>query len=112
MMFLESDVNGDGKMTQDEINEVFKGYDTNKDGRVSRHEYTSFTDQHTPSLHALSHALYDIYDVDNDHHLDKHDFENFFQLIDADGNDIIDEGEFIQYWTKIFIDLEHHIGKP
>lgn len=71
-------------------------YDTNRDGRVSRHEYTEYTNLHTPTLYALSHALYDIYDVDNDHHLDLHDFENFFRLLDSNADNMVNEDEFVR----------------
>ncbi|GFO18159.1 calcium binding protein 2 [Plakobranchus ocellatus] len=94
MMFIESDQDSDGIFTRDEMDIVFKGYDINGDGRVTRHEYTSYVDLHTPTLHALSHALYDIYDSDKDHHLDHHDYDNLFAMMDKDNDGIVQEMEF------------------
>ncbi|XP_012943867.1 uncharacterized protein LOC101845039 [Aplysia californica] len=109
-MFISTDSNMDGVLSRDELDATFKGYDTNGDGRVSRHEYTSFVDLHSPTLHSLSHALYDIYDVDGDHHLDKHDYDNFYALIDGDGDGTVEEIEFIKYWSVLFVNLEHLHG--
>ncbi|KAK3756839.1 hypothetical protein RRG08_048885 [Elysia crispata] len=110
MMFVESDFNNDGAFSRNELDMVFKGYDTNGDGRVTRHEYTSYVDLHTPTLHDLSHALYDIYDSDNDHHLDKHDYDMLFSIMDADSDGIVQEMEFTIYWTALYGSLEHVHG--
>merc|ERR1711874_763840 len=111
LMFIGSDGNQDGQLARDELDHTFKDYDTNGDGRVSRHEYTGYVDLHSPNLHDLSHALYDIYDVDGDHHLDKHDFDNLYALIDGDADGIVEEIEFIKYWSVLFVNLEHIHGQ-
>ncbi|CAL1543419.1 unnamed protein product, partial [Lymnaea stagnalis] len=71
-------------------------YDEDRNGRVSRHEYTDYIDLHTPALHSISHALYDVYDVDSDHQLDHHDFENFFSLMDGNDNGVVSHEEFVR----------------
>lgn len=53
------------------------------DGRESRREYTSFVCDTNPALYQLSHYLYDDYDVNGDHHLEKGDYEAFFAKMDA-----------------------------
>jgi len=111
LMFIGTDANKDGVLSRSELDATFKDYDTNGDGRVSRQEYTSYTDLHSPTLHDLSHALYDIYDVDGDHHLDKHDFDNLYALIDGDADGIVEEIEFIKYWSVLFVNLEHIHGQ-
>ncbi|XP_059162792.1 uncharacterized protein LOC131946159 [Physella acuta] len=109
-LFLQVDTNQDHNVDKAELHATFLSYDTDGDGRITRHEYTSYVDTHSPALHPLSHALYDIYDVDGDHHLDEHDFNNFFSLMDGDGNGIVSAEEFIRYWEILFIDLEHIHG--
>ncbi|XP_059162791.1 uncharacterized protein LOC131946158 [Physella acuta] len=109
-LFRQTDTNMDHNVDKAELHASFMGYDTDGDGRITRHEYTSYVDTHVPALSPLSHALYDIYDVDGDHHLDEHDFVNFFSLIDGNGNGIVSEAEFIRYWEILFTDLEHLHG--
>ncbi|XP_059162565.1 uncharacterized protein LOC131945947 isoform X3 [Physella acuta] len=106
-LFLNIDTNQNGEITLQEIDASFRGYDANHNGRVSRQEYTSYVDAHQPELHPLSHALYDIYDVDSDDQLDLHDFENFHKLMDGDGSGIVSHFEFVRYWSILFTDLEH-----
>ncbi|CAL1543423.1 unnamed protein product [Lymnaea stagnalis] len=106
-MFLNTDVDVNGNIDRNEIDLSFRQYDVNHNNRVSRQEYTSYVDAHQPSLHVLSHALYDIYDVDSDDQLDHHDFDNFFALLDGDANGLVSHFEFVRYWSILFTDLEH-----
>ncbi|KAL3871812.1 hypothetical protein ACJMK2_039784 [Sinanodonta woodiana] len=106
-MFVNNDLNHDGYFTLDEVHLTFALCDSNHDGRVSRHEYMSYVDLHTPTLHDLSHALYDDYDVDHDNHLDEHDFQNFFNLMDTDKDHRVSALEWEQYWVNQFIKYEH-----
>ncbi|BFZ04055.1 hypothetical protein BsWGS_07094 [Bradybaena similaris] len=110
LMFHLSDSNQDGILKLEEIDNNFRGYDTDGDGRISRYEYTSYVDQHSPALHAFSHGLYDIYDVDKDDQLDLHDFENFFRLMDSDDNGVVVLQEYVRYWTILLESLEHLHG--
>ena len=56
------------------------------DGRVSRHEYTVHITATNPELHDFAHVLYDDYDMNNDHHLDKPDYDAYFAKLDSNGN--------------------------
>ncbi|XP_059162576.1 uncharacterized protein LOC131945959 [Physella acuta] len=106
-LFLNYDDNRNGEVSRQEIDLAFRFYDTNNNGRISRLEYTNYIDNHNPALHPLSHALYDIYDVDSDDQLDHHDFDNFFALMDSDDNQIVSHYEFVRYWTILLEELEH-----
>ncbi|XP_059162793.1 uncharacterized protein LOC131946160 [Physella acuta] len=110
VLFLQVDTNMNNNVDKTELHASFLSYDTDGDGRITRHEYTTYVDAHSPALHPLSHALYDIYDVDGDHHLDEHDFDNFYGLMDTDNNGIVSDDEFIKYWEILFVDLEHLHG--
>ena len=55
------------------------------DGRISRHEYTSYQTQHDPELNGLAHELYNIYDFNGDHHLVMDDYIEFYRTMDSDG---------------------------
>ncbi|CAL1543424.1 unnamed protein product [Lymnaea stagnalis] len=106
-MFLNVDKNIDGNIDRPELDRSFDQYDSNHNGRISRLEYTSYVDAQLPQLHALSHGLYDLYDVDNDDQLDHHDYDNFYQLMDGDGNGLVSHFEYVRYWSILFTDLEH-----
>ena len=54
-------------------------------GKESRHEYTEYVCSANPKLYLLAHYLYDEYDMDNDHTLERHDYDNFFDAMDTDG---------------------------
>ncbi|XP_045208931.1 uncharacterized protein LOC123560836 [Mercenaria mercenaria] len=104
VMFLQEDLNQDGIMTIAEIDSVFDKYDTNGDGRESRHEYTTMICTADPDLFQLSHYLFDDYDVNGDHHLEQSDFEAWHAKIDAtgDSNGSVNQDEFVNYWVKLF----------
>ncbi|KAK3087283.1 hypothetical protein FSP39_004096 [Pinctada imbricata] len=88
-IFHSSDYNHDGVFSRDELDQAFAKYDSDGDGRISRHEYTIHLTQEAPSLHDFAHALYDDYDMNGDHHLDHSDFDMYFAKIDSDGKQII-----------------------
>ncbi|XP_059162581.1 uncharacterized protein LOC131945964 [Physella acuta] len=110
VMFAAVDGNVDGYIDIRELNQSFVQYDTNGDNRVTRNEYTNYINEHSPTLHSLSHALYDIYDVDGDHNLDHHDYDNFFRLMDGNDDGLISKDEYVRYWSILFTDLEHLHG--
>ncbi|KAI8783363.1 serine/threonine-protein kinase fhkB [Biomphalaria glabrata] len=112
-LFLESDVNKDGIIDRPEIDATFHGQDANNDGRISRHEFVTFTTSHTDDqlLINIANSLYDRYDVDGDHHLDKHDFDNFYTLLDGNANGIVTEEEFVRYWSVLLSDIAHQHGR-
>ncbi|XP_052222728.1 uncharacterized protein LOC127838780 isoform X1 [Dreissena polymorpha] len=102
LMFLTEDLNQDGIMTIAEIDAVFDKYDANGDGRETRNEYTMYICGTDPDLYQLSHYLYDDYDVDGDHHLDKHDYEAFHLKMDSNADGQVDKTEFVVYWVHLF----------
>ncbi|XP_059151935.1 calcium-binding protein 1-like [Physella acuta] len=106
-MFKEMDIGGNGVFERYELDIVFREYDSNNDGRVTRHEYTLYIDTHNPELHKISHQLYDIYDVDGDHHLDMHDYDNFYTLMEGDGDGVVSQDEFVRYWTVLLQNLDN-----
>ncbi|KAK6195076.1 hypothetical protein SNE40_000581 [Patella caerulea] len=109
-MFHGNDFNGDGKFERSELDFTFYVYDTEPlDGIISRLEYTSYINKTTPELYRLSHELYDIYDIDNDNRLEKHDYDAFFQLMDSDDDGWVTEHEFVHYWTILLESLGHLI---
>ncbi|KAH9500032.1 hypothetical protein Btru_076212 [Bulinus truncatus] len=112
-LFLETDYNKDGQIDRSEIDTNFRDYDTNGDGRISRHEYITYVEGHTTdqALINISHSLYDVYDVDGDHHLDKHDLDNFYSLLDGNANGIVSQEEFVRYWRVLLQDLVNQHGR-
>ncbi|XP_012935838.1 putative uncharacterized protein DDB_G0287457 [Aplysia californica] len=107
ILFDDVNSNKDDVITRHELRESFDKYDTNHDDRISHREYTQHVNASTPALLPLSLELYKIYDVDNDHHLDEHDFNNLFALIDSDSNGRVERSEFVRYWTILLKNLEH-----
>ncbi|XP_060606601.1 uncharacterized protein LOC132758912 [Ruditapes philippinarum] len=114
IMFLQEDLNQDGQMTVAEIDAVFDKYDTNGDGRESRHEYTMMICSADPDLYQISHYLYDDYDVNNDHHLEQTDYEGWHKKIDdsGDGNGVVTQEEFVNYWVKMLEGIEAQNNHP
>ncbi|KAH9500031.1 hypothetical protein Btru_076210 [Bulinus truncatus] len=112
-LFLEADFNKDGSIDRSEIDQSFHGQDANNDGRISRHEFVTYTTGHTDDqlLIDIANSLYDIYDVDGDHHLDKHDLDNFYSLLDGNANNIVSEEEFVRYWAIVLSNVAHQHGR-
>ncbi|KAK0044471.1 serine/threonine-protein kinase fhkB [Biomphalaria pfeifferi] len=106
-MYLDLDTNLNGNIDRHEIDESFRTYDSNNNGRISRTEYTNFVTSHEPTLLDLSHALYDVYDVDSDDQLDHHDFDNFYSLMDGNADGVVSHFEFSRYWTILLTNLAH-----
>ncbi|XP_059162570.1 uncharacterized protein LOC131945953 isoform X2 [Physella acuta] len=110
VMFIEGDKNHDGFIDRQELDAIYRGYDANNNGRISRQEYTQYIQAHAPNLYQVSHALYDIYDVDNDDQLDHHDFDNFYALMDGNGDGTVSHFEYVRYWTILLEDLEQIVA--
>ncbi|XP_011442112.1 calcium-binding protein LPS1-beta isoform X2 [Magallana gigas] len=110
LLFNGSDFNHDGIFSRDELEQEFKKYDADGDGRVSRHEYTTYVTTTTPELHDFAHALYDDYDVTGDHHLDHVDYDQYYAKLDADVDGSVTRAEFVDYWVKLFQATEHLHG--
>ncbi|CAL1543422.1 unnamed protein product [Lymnaea stagnalis] len=106
-MFIDVDIDLSSFIDQNEVDYSFRQYDTNSNGRVSRTEYIQHLNQHIPSMAPIAHALYDIYDVDNDDQLDRHDYDFFFRLLDGDVDGLVSHFEYVRYWSILFTDLEH-----
>lgn len=106
-MFMANDFDRDGIITRLELESSFDKYDSNGDGKESRHEYTEFVCATSPHLYQLSHYLFDEYDMDGDHHLVKADYDSLFDTMDTDADGNVTPDEFIAYWEKIFPKYEN-----
>ncbi|KAI8783362.1 hypothetical protein BgiMline_023541 [Biomphalaria glabrata] len=106
-MFIAIDKDLNGQVDRHEIDLNFLDFDGDRNGRVSRTEYMNYVMLHEPQLNLLHDSLFDLYDVDNDHILDKHDYDNFYALMDGDGNGLVSHFEYVRYWTILLTDLEH-----
>ncbi|KAH9493177.1 hypothetical protein Btru_021959 [Bulinus truncatus] len=95
------DLNADGNVQKSELDHYFVIYDSNHDGQISRHEYTVYiTEQygHDATLNHLLHNLYDELDTNGDHHLNHVDWDNLYTKSDADGNGLVNQGEFTTFF--------------
>ncbi|XP_052782413.1 uncharacterized protein LOC128218763 [Mya arenaria] len=111
-MYHNIDVNHDSIFTLQEFIDDFRQYDIDHDGKITRHEYTSFVCFLTPTMYQLSHYLFDEFDSDSNHHLDTGDFGNFYHLLDSDHNGTVSLPEWTAWWVKTFQSLEgadHHV---
>ncbi|XP_052790949.1 uncharacterized protein LOC128224899 [Mya arenaria] len=106
IMFIVEDLDQDGIMTVAEIDTVFAQYDTNGDGKESRHEYTAFICAADPALYQISHYLYDAYDVNGDHKLDLVDYEGFHNNMDSNNDGLLNMEEFVAYWVALLTSIE------
>ncbi|KAH3791480.1 uncharacterized protein LOC127840110 [Dreissena polymorpha] len=107
LMFIFEDIDQNGIMTVFEFETVFDRYDSNVDGRLTRSEYTTYICKSDPVQYELSHYLFDEYDVDGDHFLDYHDYDNFYNKMDTSADGLVVKTEFVNYWVLLFQKYEN-----
>nr|XP_022324518.1 uncharacterized protein LOC111125235 [Crassostrea virginica] len=83
-----------------ELHDVFVHYDTNRDGTITRHEYTNYIGSQVPDLLSFAHALYDIYDANGDHHLGAQDLDVLYKKMDIDGDGTVSKTDFFTFWNQ------------
>ncbi|XP_041368674.1 uncharacterized protein LOC121383011 isoform X2 [Gigantopelta aegis] len=83
-IWSSSDDNDDGIFSQFELIKTFSGYDTNGDGTITRHEYVNHVQVPSEHVHRYLHALFDIFDVNGDHHFNHHDYHGLYTKMDKD----------------------------
>ncbi|XP_055873657.1 uncharacterized protein LOC106058616 [Biomphalaria glabrata] len=112
MAFRLSDYNGDNILDKNELERFFQDFDANGDGRVSFQEYSNYVhnNQHDPEINAFFHALYDVYDVNNDRHVDHDDFLLLYALMDFNDDNVISRQEFVHYFSIIFETIDHNLN--
>eukprot|EP00105_Crassostrea_gigas_P022544 XP_011442108.1 PREDICTED: uncharacterized protein LOC105338608 [Crassostrea gigas] len=93
-----------------ELHDVFVHYDTNKDGTITRHEYTNLISSQAPDLSSYAHALYDIYDANGDHHLGMQDLDALYSKMDSDGDGTVSKTDFYTFWNQTLHALAHLHG--
>ncbi|XP_062596777.1 uncharacterized protein LOC134258262 isoform X2 [Saccostrea cucullata] len=93
-----------------ELHDVFAHYDTNRDGQITRHEYTTFIGSQAPDLLSYAHALYDIYDANGDHHLRLADFDALYAKMDMDGDGTVSKADFFSFWHQTLVANAHLHG--
>ncbi|XP_064617068.1 uncharacterized protein LOC135481066 [Liolophura sinensis] len=107
IMFVTNDLNNDNQLTQTEFDHVFEIYDFNKDKIIERHEYVCYITKSNSFMGNLAQSLYDEYDMDHDHRLERHDFDNFFNRMDEDNDDVVSALEFVRFWEVLFASKEN-----
>ncbi|XP_059162572.1 uncharacterized protein LOC131945955 [Physella acuta] len=102
--FTYADHNGDGVYDRNEVDLMFKNLDSNHDGLISLREYSSYFDanMHDPHVGHIVSSLFLVYDVNNDDHVDHHDFDMMFALADSNGDNLMQKTEFVHYTSVIF----------
>ncbi|KAK6958640.1 hypothetical protein BgiMline_036087 [Biomphalaria glabrata] len=111
IIFRFSDLNADGFIDKSELETFFAEFDTNGDGRVSFQEYSSYVhnNQNDPEINAFYHTLYDVYDANNDRHVDHDDFVLLFDLMDFNGDKEVSRAEYVHYMTIILETVDHNL---
>jgi Ca2+-binding EF-hand superfamily protein len=80
--------------TQAELESYFLGFDSNKNGVVSRDEFKNAVDKLDPAFKGHEDTLFDLFDQNQTLNVDKDDIDSAFRLGDFDGNGSFDKDEF------------------
>ncbi|XP_060083618.1 uncharacterized protein LOC132562859 [Ylistrum balloti] len=99
-LFYSSDYNGNGQFDRSELNDVFRNYDVNHDGRVARHEYLHFISQ---PLYDFAVILFEDYDCapPPDGFVDDVDFDLYYSEMDANQDGMVVISEFVDHWIHV-----------
>merc|ERR1711909_8810 len=90
----------DGFITKTEMYQQFMTYDSNGDGKISRHEYTETICRLAPQMYGVSHYMYDTYELNHDHTLDTPDIDMIFPIIDTYSDGKVDFNEYLENLKK------------
>ncbi|CAL1543418.1 unnamed protein product [Lymnaea stagnalis] len=108
--FLIADADMDGFIDKKENFNSFSEYDGDSDGVTTRQEYTDHVIEFSPTLLAVSLALFSLYDADDDGQLKKNDFDHFYSLMDGNGDGQLTQWEYVQYWIDLFELMEQKMN--
>ncbi|KAH9493182.1 hypothetical protein Btru_022019 [Bulinus truncatus] len=96
-VFDALDYNLDGLLYRPEIDQFFRTYDANHDGRITEAEYRKAVDEnfaHDQDLNSLYHNLFGVLDTDKDNAIEHSDLDVVFNRADGNKNGVVTRAEF------------------
>ncbi|XP_067660661.1 insoluble matrix shell protein 5-like [Haliotis asinina] len=102
MLYLKADKNLDGTITQTELDDIFKGFDANSDGKVTPAEFVPTWMVITHFSRELANAYFVLADLNADGVIDHKDLTILYSRFDIDGNGKVSGQEFNHKWQDIY----------
>ncbi|XP_053380158.1 uncharacterized protein LOC123555032 [Mercenaria mercenaria] len=101
LLYLKADANLDSHITEDELSDVFKGFDKNGDGTVTNAEFVELWMQLTSQTSALANAYFHLADLNDDKIINLHDFGPIYHVFDLNHDGSVSGREFATKWEDI-----------
>ncbi|KAJ8300728.1 hypothetical protein KUTeg_022247, partial [Tegillarca granosa] len=101
VLYLKADKNHDGMITQSELEDVYHGFDTDKNGKVSQTEFVTLWRAITGETEEQANAFFYLADINDDNIVDQHDLAPLYQVFDLDGDGQVTANEFAKKWAGI-----------
>ncbi|XP_033732780.1 probable calcium-binding protein CML18 [Pecten maximus] len=101
VLYMKADKNFDGIITEQELDNVFEGFDLNKDGSVSMAEFTGLWKLLTHQSQEHAEAFFHLADLTNDDVINSSDLKLLYHVFDVDSTGTVTAKNFAAKWVQI-----------
>merc|ERR1711894_167782 len=86
VLYLKADKNHDGIITEPELEDVYHGFDTDKNGQVTKSEFVTLWMEITKETKEHADAFFYLADLTDDNIIDEHDLGPMYHVFDLNGD--------------------------
>ncbi|KAL5013078.1 hypothetical protein ScPMuIL_011629 [Solemya velum] len=101
ILYIKADRNGDGIISQAELDGIYHGFDANDDSQVTEAEFIPLWQGVTQQPHDLAAAIFHLADLNNDNIINQQDLSPIYGRFDINGNGNVTAQEFATKWEEI-----------
>ncbi|VDI24353.1 Hypothetical predicted protein [Mytilus galloprovincialis] len=101
VLWQSADTNKDGKFTASDMNVIFTDYDHDNDSVITKAEFIGRFAHNQPEMKTIAQGLFLTFDVNRDDTITHHDLDLFYQRMDTDHSNNVNQPEFTKYFTEV-----------
>ncbi|XP_071154654.1 uncharacterized protein [Mytilus edulis] len=101
VLWQSADTNKDGKFTASDMNVIFTDYDHDNDSVITKAEFIGRFAHNQPEMKTIAQGLFLTFDVNRDDTITHHDLDLFYQRMDSDHSNNVNQSEFTKYFTEV-----------
>ncbi|XP_076436832.1 uncharacterized protein LOC143276242 [Babylonia areolata] len=105
LLFAQADKDGDGQLTEGDLQTIFLDFDTDGDSSISKAEFVAdWRDVFHLGNSQQAETLFGRADTNDDGAITAADLPAIFAYFDMDGNNLVDLNEFLTQWGDLRLD--------